>query len=129
MPGFYIADRGLLLTLSHCELMRKERRKCRACLSPPAPSLRVFMSAPEQSITFQCRSNTSLWIIFFSNLRFKCVGVGVPSTCSPFLSLHLQEKKKRKKMPHWSKTNLSKKFSFSNVVGTLCCREFVNGLK
>lgn len=89
--------------------MRKERSKKYAgpvCPHLP-PSIRVLMSTPEQNITFHCRSNTSPWIIFFSELRCKvvcgCVGVCVPNTGSLFSFFHLQEKKERKKKSHWYK--------------------------
>lgn len=121
---------GLLLALSHLQLMRKERSKKYAgpvCPHLP-PSIRVLMSTPEQNITFHCRSNTSPWIIFFSELRCKVVCGWVCGCVCRILapsSLSSIYKKKRKE-----KKNLIGTSQFAPEVQFLQCwwNSFVEGI-
>lgn len=65
---------GVLLTLSHFQLMREETSKTYAGspLSPHDPlNAVILMSTPEQNITFHCGSKPTPWIIFLWNLRSK----------------------------------------------------------
>ena len=77
----------LLLTLSCFQLMREETSKKYAA-SPLSPcptfaNIVILMLTPEQNIMFHCRSETSPWIIFFSNLKNKACML----TATSFISL------------------------------------------